>query len=146
MFVKDVFTSVAKAFSRWFRPRSHAKKCAVKFSPQGVVFSAKKKSVYVKEPDMRRKLLAVFFQLNRAAVALQGVMGGRREGGETKGLADVCKRYSVDPEPRGAYSLFYPYYLRLWSQPIYYQAHFLVTATLAPHQHASEVFKNFVGG
>lgn len=126
MFVREVFTSVAKAFSRWFRPKKHWPKNSQKACAVQVRYSARKKEVWGRVPDLRKKLLAVFFQINRGVQGLPAEIARRSEGRGSKGLADICEFHTVDPEPSGAYSLFYPYFLDLWSQPIYYKAHFLV--------------------
>ena len=122
MFVKDVFKSVAKAFSHWLRPSKSSSKRAI--STLHLCLSPYKKRPL---PDLKRKLFALFYRINAAAGrALPSVLLPSPQRPETEGLKDLCKSYSVSEEIKGTKSVFYPFYLALWAEPIIYQCNFIV--------------------
>ena len=121
MFVKDVFKSVTKAFSRWLRPSKPSTR-ALSLLP--LHLSPYKKRPQL--PDLKRKLVALFFRINSAGKALPSLLVPSRQRPETEGLRDVCTAYLVSEEVKGAQSVLYPFYLALWDEPVYYQCNMLV--------------------
>jgi len=122
MFIKDVFKSVAKAFSRWIRPSQSSSRPHLTLTP------LKKRPV---PPHLKRKLFSLFVRINAVGRELPSVLIPCRQRTETEGLRDICKANAVSREVKGAHSVYYPFYLALWDAPVYYQCHILVL----PMQH-----------
>lgn len=124
MFIKDVFKSVAKAFSRWIRPSQSSSR---PLSHLHLIAAPLKKRPSL--PDLKHKLFTLFVRINAVGRELPSVLMPSRQRAETEGLKDICKANIVSQEVTGAHSVYYPFYPALWDGPVYYQCHLLVLPT-----------------